>query len=601
MTANFITKRGVGINFRIPPAPRRFLRRKAGRKKQGGDSAVRRLPADCDTIGLMKRDFAAFVLSLGLAAMACQPWGMAAMGGAAAVWLLARARGGGRDRLGRAACGGALLIAAAFFSPWGAIAAASLLAGMAIAEALLAEGFFAGMARLLTAALCLVALLLQFVPAATGGEPFHPFEPAALMGALAALCEGAAVYRRSRRRATDPLFAAFLALALFAFAMTTAALAGTFSYPAAIGLAAGGFAAVLAAAALLLAPFAPERAAESLASQAFAMEAPIEAWLHKLSDIARDESDAGDFLDAAMRAFAELPGVRGAAWRVEGEAGEKQLGKVGPRAPAIAVPPLTVRAQARGFSSPWTWFNHYLLLRAAAEHYAAKEREERRRERHQVAAAHEAGARVAHDIKNILHALAALAEALERGGERGGDLARRQMPELRRRLQMALDKLRAPEADEPPSQTADAAEWWERARARLAHQPVEARTAGDAAGMQIPERLFDRALDNFAENALIKRASGARRIWAELRAGENGAELRVGDDGAAVAAKAAERLFVRPVESQTGFGVALRHLAAEAEKTGWRAELESNEDGKVVFALLPAQTDAAPEAELIGE
>ena len=573
----------------------------------------------------MKRDLAAFALALGLSAAACQAWGRPVMfGGAAAVWLLARALGGGRDRVGRAVCGGALLLAISAVSVWGAVAAACLLAGMALAEALLADDFFASAARLLAAALCLITLLFEFVPEAVGGGRFNPSASAAALFTAAVLCEGTAFFRRAKRRATDPLFAAFLTVVVFAFAMTAAALANTFSYPAAIALAAGGFAAALAAAALLVAPFAPERAAESLASQAFAMEAPIEEWLQKLSEIARDESDAAEFLDSAMRAFVALPGVRGAAWRVEGggvegemgagvgvgvgvggmggmgQSGEKQLGEVGRRAHSISVPPLIVRAQARGFSSPWTWFNHYLLLRATAEHYAAKEREERRRALHLVTAAHEAGARVAHDIKNILHALAALADVVERGDERGTTLARRQLPELRRRLGMALDKLRAP-GDEPPSPMTDSGEWWARARERFAHQPVEMRAVGEIGGMQIPERLFDRALDNFLENALIKRASGAKNIRAELRLeksgedgnGENGddkkgrVELRVFDDGAAAPESVAEKLFSRPVESQTGFGVALHHLSAEAERTGWRVVLENNQDGRVVFALLP--------------
>ena len=574
----------------------------------------------------MKRDLAAFALALGLSAAACQAWGRPVMfGGAAAVWLLARALGGGRDRVGRAVCGGALLLAISAVSVWGAVAAACLLAGMALAEALLADDFFASAARLLAAALCLITLLFEFVPEAVGGGRFNPSAPAAALFTAAVLCEGTAFFRRAKRRATDPLFAAFLAVVVFAFAMTAAALANAFSYPAAIALAAGGFAAALAAAALLVAPFAPERAAESLASQAFAMEAPIEEWLQKLSEIARDESDAAEFLDAAMRAFVALPGVRGAAWRVEGGMGgvgvegggksdEKRLGEVGRRAHSISVPPLIVRAQARGFSSPWTWFNHYLLLRATAEHYTAKEREERRRALHLVTAAHEAGARVAHDIKNILHALAALADVVERGDERGTTLARRQLPELRRRLGMALDKLRAP-GDEPPSPMTDSGEWWARACERFAHQPVEMRAAGEIGGMQIPERLFDRALDNFLENALIKRASGAKNIRAELRLkkggedgdGENGndkkgwvgvgagvgVELRVFDDGAAAPESVAEKLFLRPVESQTGFGVALHHLSAEAERTGWRIVLENNQDGRVVFALLPGASREA--------
>ena len=66
-----------------------------------------------------------------------------------------------------------------------------------------------------------------------------------------------------------------------------------------------------------------------------------------------------------------------------------------------------------------------------------------------------------------------------------------------------------------------------------------------------------------------------------------GVELRVFDDGAAAPESVAEKLFSRPVESQTGFGVALHHLSAEAERTGWRVVLENNQDGRVVFALLP--------------
>ena len=556
----------------------------------------------------MRRDSAAFAAALGLTAAACHSWGHPALaGGAAAVWLVSRAIPGGRDRVGRAILAAAILLAAAAASPWGGAVAVCLLAGMTLAEALLADDFFAGLSRLLATAACLVALLFQFVPDATATGRFDPSAPAFALFAAAALAEVAAMRRKVRRRAADPLMAAFLGVAVFAFAMTTAALANKFAYPVAVALSAGGFAAAIAAAALLVAPFAPKRAAESLASQAFAMETPIEDWLQKLSEIARDESDPREFLNEAMRAFASLPGVRGVAWKTDdgvddsatemregatgGVGGEKVLGTVRKSAAFITVPPLTARAQARGFASPWTWFNHYLLLRAVAEHYAAKEREERRRAEHLAAAAHEAGARVAHDIKNILHALAALADGVQRGDARGAEMAKRQLPELRRRLEMALDRLRAP-GDEPPQPPVSAGEWWATARDRFAHRPVAMRVAGDVSGLKVPPRLFDRALDNFAENALVKRGSdgvdGVGGIYAELRAGDDGAELRVGDDGAAVPAEVAASLFLRPVQSQTGFGVALRHLSTDAERAGWRTVLEKNREGEVVFLLKPS-------------
>ena len=141
----------------------------------------------------MNRDFAAFVLATGLGAAACQFWGLPFMfGGAAAVWLAGRAAGGGRDRVGRALCGGAFLLAVSLASVWGAIAAAALLAGMALAEGLLAEDVFAGCARFLAAALCLVALLFEFVPAATGRVAFDASLPSAGIFAAGVVCEAGA-------------------------------------------------------------------------------------------------------------------------------------------------------------------------------------------------------------------------------------------------------------------------------------------------------------------------------------------------------------------------------------------------------------------------
>jgi len=55
-----------------------------------------------------------------------------------------------------------------------------------------------------------------------------------------------------------------------------------------------------------------------------------------------------------------------------------------------------------------------------------------------------------------------------------------------------------------------------------------------------------------------------------------------------VAAATAQQLFSLPVESQTGFGVALYQVGVEAGKMGYAAELEDNTAGKVVFCLRAA-------------
>ena len=75
-----------------------------------------------------------------------------------------------------------------------------------------------------------------------------------------------------------------------------------------------------------------------------------------------------------------------------------------------------------------------------------KRRENALRRNAYLQAVHETGARLTHDVKNLLQSLYALTSIAPRGEAGGYDaLLQRQLPQLTKRLHATLEKLRAPE------------------------------------------------------------------------------------------------------------------------------------------------------------
>ncbi len=557
---------------------------------------------------------------------------------AAGLYLLMRSGGGGRQNaLGRALAACALMAAA--LSSWLSLFALCLLAAVFVTETLLNPAPAARLSRFLAALLCLqITLAVSFVPEQTTGLALagDATNFAVASGLLAAATLADSRIRAPGTPIADPLLVAILTPVFFAFVVTVALLAKTLPAPAAVALAASGFCLTLAAVAMLIAPFTSRQSAISSLSYAFSLEAPLEDWLRDLSAASRREADAENFTAAAMHRLLQTPGVIGVEWRIddwresennpaaknanddndddndgngdgnnndndadngnnETKNKSKTKSKTEKNPPAhtsgivlgdgvrVDSPPLRMQVFTRRRLSPWAWFNYHILARALAEHILAKQREERHRAHNLSRAVHESGARITHDIKNILHALAALADC------ENDTLVRRQLPELRRRLQSALDKLRTGEDESEEEKTAAADVWWREARARFAHLPVAFSGGEEGESAPLPMALFDRALDNFVDNALAKRAAEGEQVTVTAAMSEEGgkAGLRVCDTGKAASPALTHQLFKTPVPSANGFGVSLYHLNNQAARHGYRAELANNTDGDVVFALTP--------------
>ena len=314
----------------------------------------------------------------------------------------------------------------------------------------------------------------------------------------------------------------------------------------------------------------------------FSIGLPIEQWLQYLAELSHAEPRPERFLGEAVAALARLPSVQGASWRTEAGAGEAGARSSYPVEFSNRELSLTIYSRYR--TSPALSGHLRLLGQLLGEFYLAKQRERELQQASYMQAVHETGARVTHDVKNLLQSLNVLCSVAASGGESPEALAlvRRQLPAITQRLAATLDKLQRPLGEQDRSVPAQ--EWWDGLIRQYQDRGVEF-AAGRLDGAEVPRTLFDSVADNLLQNALVKRAAQPGvRVRATLDAGA-GPEFRVRDTGHAVPGDIAETLLRAPVQSGGGLGIGLYQSARLALTAGYALRLETNRDGEVCFLL----------------
>ena len=319
----------------------------------------------------------------------------------------------------------------------------------------------------------------------------------------------------------------------------------------------------------------------------FSIGLPVEKWLFFLAELSRMEAKPKRFLAEGVAGLARLPWIAGAAWQAENQRGE--VGTRSGHAVVHAGEGLELTIYSRYRTSPALQWHIQLLGQLLAEFYAAKLREEMLRESSYLQAIHETGARLTHDVKNLLQSLNVLCSvAGQDESPESQALIRRQLPAIAQRLTATLEKLQSPGGED--SQQVPLREWWDDLVRRYQGQSVDFSAVGLEAGNLVPKSLLDGVAENLLQNAIAKRAGGrVVRIQVAVMGGAS-PELRICDSGAAVAPDVANALFRAPVPSSTGLGIGLYQAARRAESSGYALALAENRDGSVCFALRLAGT-----------
>jgi signal transduction histidine kinase len=333
---------------------------------------------------------------------------------------------------------------------------------------------------------------------------------------------------------------------------------------------------------------------------------PFEQWLAELARLAAQQQTPEQFLKASVEKLVGLPWLEGMAWRTKedrGEMGSRTAHKV-----ALGSDELHVVMFSRLPVGPTLFLHCNLLVQLLAHFYTAKQREQELTQKAHLQAVYETGARVTHDIKNLLQFLQTLTLALdpkrleavsenerERWRTKGLQLFQRQLPQVTQRLQRALEKLQAPEQTLMPE--VDIRTWWEAQQARHAQNGVEFQ-AEIGEERIVPADLFDSVVDNLLENAYRKCLVETNvRVTVSLTVGEGRLSLRVCDSGSAIDAKQARHLFKQPIRSNAGLGIGLYQTGKQAALMGYRLSLVRNEPGEVCFELTDEHAEEARETQ----
>ena len=311
---------------------------------------------------------------------------------------------------------------------------------------------------------------------------------------------------------------------------------------------------------------------------------PLEQWLIQLAETSERESHPVRFLAAITEQLQRIPWVVGCRWQAGSESG--RFGGTSPHTQEYRRDGVLLAVCFRHVPSPAMRWHVEWLLRLATEFYLVKFQTHELQRMSYLQAVYETGARVTHDVKNLLQSLQTLCYAAAQPGdpEAVARLLARQLPQIAERLKSTLDKLQRPRADD--NRNTSAAEWWARLRDRHSGDAIEWNDpAGEA---EVPSALFDSIAENLLQNALTKRQhEGGIEISVKLTVDRNSPMLTVRDTGQAIAASVADSLFRTPVQSAHGLGIGLYHAARQAGETGYRLDLAENRPGSVVFTLAP--------------
>lgn len=314
---------------------------------------------------------------------------------------------------------------------------------------------------------------------------------------------------------------------------------------------------------------------------------PYERWLESLAALSQEGGRPEEFVARAANRLLALPLVSGGEWRTRAVAADLRSGRFGDQAAhryefEHALLELTLFT-ARPLSGGLVWhFN--LLVQLLGQFYQASLRTEALRRLSYLSAIHDTGARLTHDMKNLLQSLNTLCYAISEAGDadsaaRANALLARQLPVITARLEATLDKLRRPESG--AGEWVPAPDWLLAMSARFGDQGVSVEGATEP-DQRLPGALYTTVTENLVANALQKRQAEPG-IHIVLRLG--GERLSVEDSGSAIAAQLKDDLLQAPVPSANGLGVGLYQSALLARGMGYRLRLDENTEGCVRFTL----------------
>ena len=318
---------------------------------------------------------------------------------------------------------------------------------------------------------------------------------------------------------------------------------------------------------------------------------PFELWMRRIAELSEADLSSARFLRNALEEIEKFPWIVGCVWTSPD--GPGRYGQATAFDSRFRYHDFEIAFYTEIRMSPAMFLHLRLLAQVVGEFYEGKRREQAMKQNAYMQAVHETGARLTHDMKNLLQSLYALTSAgistqtdNRRKKTDYESMLERQLPQLANRLQSTLDKLQNP-ALGAANVMLSAGDWWQDVLARHADDEATFVAHGTLTG-KVPTNLFDTVLENCLENARKKKlAEPAIDISVEIAIAAKSAVLSITDTGNAIPIGAADELFHSPIANSRrgGYGIGLFQAFRQAAEQGYALVLASNRPGEVRFEL----------------
>ncbi len=318
---------------------------------------------------------------------------------------------------------------------------------------------------------------------------------------------------------------------------------------------------------------------------------PFETWINTLTTlIEQPYITATEFLQAACDHLIENDWINGIHWRIESmsiTAGRQKGVEFRHKLDEQTSVTLYFR------SDPGKALRQHtlLLIRMAWQFYLFKVNQEKLRAEQHIETIHHTGARLTHDIKNILQSIKASIDILQTDAEGGQalplGLLDRNLKHISQRLETTLQKLTTPELTGAEQQQR-LSEWLKDFREEHSDSRLEYQVSLEQ-DPSIPPELFHSVVGNLVANALAK--PSCNQVLVDISVSNELILITVCDDGRAIDKEIEGKLFHKPVSSGQGMGIGLYQSAIMAHAYRYELELVNNENGRVCFSLLRHYSD----------
>ena len=312
---------------------------------------------------------------------------------------------------------------------------------------------------------------------------------------------------------------------------------------------------------------------------------PFEQWLTELSMLKEQHQSPADFLEAAIEKLVNLPWMSGAKWQISDYLyinGNKTKHSID-----LDIDTHNITLYTRVPISGALRLHCNLLIKLIEYFYQAKVNEHELAKQAQLQAIFETGARITHDIKNLLQSMHSMVTILHADTSETDSksviILKRQFPYFIQRLEQAMNKLQTPE--EISQEITYLKEWWGELHSHYKDYDIEFIAEIDS-NPAIPFDLFHSVAENLLENAITKRKEQPDiRITAKIQVNKYIISMKITDTGNAIDEKTATILFRESIKSDNGLGIGLLQAAKQAEAMGYTLSLKYNFNCNVCFEL----------------